>query len=55
MTRELLGSAARLAAEIDGYVVAITVEQPKPAVLAAWGADAILRIDGENIAPTDIR
>ena len=49
MTRELLGSAARLAAEIGGQVVAITVEPPKPAVLAAWGADDVLHLDGKNI------
>jgi electron transfer flavoprotein alpha subunit len=49
MTRELLGSAARLAAEISGHVVAITIENPKPAVLAAWGADAIVHCEGENI------
>jgi electron transfer flavoprotein alpha subunit len=41
-TRELLGAAARLATEIDGRVVAITLEAPKPAVLAAWGADEIV-------------
>jgi electron transfer flavoprotein alpha subunit len=49
MTRELLGAAARLAAEIAGHVVAITIEQPKPAVLAAWGTDAIVAINGENV------
>jgi electron transfer flavoprotein alpha subunit len=38
-----------LAEEISGHVVAITVEQPKPAVLAAWGADDILYLGGENI------
>ena len=38
-TRELLGVAARLAAEIDGHVVAITVDEPHPAVLGSWGAD----------------
>jgi electron transfer flavoprotein alpha subunit len=51
-TRELLGVAARLAAEIDSRVVAITLEDPKPAVLGAWGADAILHIDqtdGPNV------
>ena len=54
-TRELLGVAARLAAEIDGRVVAITVEAPKPAVLAAWGADDVVELAmfnvEEDIAP----
>jgi electron transfer flavoprotein alpha subunit len=48
-TRELLGAAARLAAEIDSQVVALTVEAPKPAVLGAWGADAVTHLDGENV------
>ena len=49
MTRELLGTAARLAAEIAGHVVAITVEEPDRAALAAWGADAIIHELGPNI------
>lgn len=49
MMRELLGAAARLATEISGHVVAITVEAPKPAVLAEWGADAVVHLRGENI------
>jgi electron transfer flavoprotein alpha subunit len=48
-TRELLGAAAHLAAEIEGHVLAISVEKPKPAVLAAWGADAIVELRGDNI------
>ncbi|HTK16265.1 MAG TPA: FAD-binding protein [Acidimicrobiia bacterium] len=48
-TRELLGVAARLAAEIDGHVVAITVEDPKPHVLGAWGTDAIVHLSGPNV------
>jgi len=49
MTRELLGAAARLAAEIDGRVVALSVENPKPAVLAAWGADDVVHLDIPNV------
>ena len=48
-TRELLGAAARLAIEIDGQVVAITLEDPKPAVLAAWGADEIVHLALPNV------
>ena len=48
-TRELLGAAARLAAEIGGLVVALSVEDPKPAVLAAWGADDIVYLDLPNV------
>jgi electron transfer flavoprotein alpha subunit len=48
-TRELLGVAARLAAEIDGHVVAITIENPKPHVVGAWGADAVVHLLGRNV------
>jgi electron transfer flavoprotein alpha subunit len=48
-TRELLGVAARLAAEIDGHVVAITIEDPKPHVVGAWGADAVVHLFGRNV------
>jgi electron transfer flavoprotein alpha subunit len=48
-TRELLGVAARLAAEIDGHVVAITVEDPMPRVVSAWGADAVVHLSGPNV------
>ena len=50
MTRELLGVAARLAAEIESYVVAITVDDaPDPHELGAWGADEVQHLRGENI------
>lgn len=49
MTRELLGVAARLAPEIDGYVVAMTVERPNVAQLGAWGADEVQYLRGENV------
>ena len=48
-TRELVGAAARLAAEIGGRVVAIAVENPKPEVLASWGADEIAHLHGNNV------
>jgi electron transfer flavoprotein alpha subunit len=48
-TRELLGAAARLAAQINGRVVAITIEAAKPAVLATWGADEIVALDAHNV------
>jgi electron transfer flavoprotein alpha subunit len=48
-TRELLGAAARLATEIDGRVVAIALEDPKGAVLAAWGADEIVHETTANV------
>ena len=48
-SRELLGVAARLAAEIDGYTTAITIEDPEPEILGTWGADDIVHVDGENV------
>ena len=48
-TRELLGAAARLAAEIGGRVVAITVDDPQPEVLASWGADEVAHLHGNNV------
>ena len=50
-TRPASCSASRRAsaAEIDGHVVAITLEDPEPAVLAAWGADEIVHLDGANV------
>jgi electron transfer flavoprotein alpha subunit len=48
MTRELLGVASRLAAQVDGRVVAFTVEPPDVS-LGAWGADEARHLRGENI------
>jgi electron transfer flavoprotein alpha subunit len=48
-TRELLGVAARLAAEIDSAVVAITVEVPNAELLGAWGADYVAQLVGRNV------
>ncbi len=49
MTRELLGVAARLASEIDGSTVAITVDAPDAKQLGAWGADEVRHLRGENV------
>jgi electron transfer flavoprotein alpha subunit len=49
MTRELLGVAARLAREVDGYVVALTVDAPDARVLGSWGADEVQYLRGENV------
>ncbi len=48
-TRELLGAAAGLAAEIEGRVVAVTVDSPAAGELASWGADEIVHVDGHNV------
>jgi electron transfer flavoprotein alpha subunit len=44
MTREQLGAAAVLAAEIGAHVTAVTVEPPDAAALAGWGADEIVHL-----------
>jgi electron transfer flavoprotein alpha subunit len=49
MTRELVGAAARLAAEIFGRVVALTVEEPDARALATWGADEVVHLRGDNV------
>jgi electron transfer flavoprotein alpha subunit len=49
LTRELLGTAARLAVGIDGHAVALCVEPPDPVTLASWGADAAVHLDGPNV------
>lgn len=51
LTRELLGEAARLAGDLGGHVVAIRADGAHPnaidpGVLASWGADLIIRIQG---------
>jgi electron transfer flavoprotein alpha subunit len=45
LTRELLGAAAAL----DGRVVALAVAPPDAAELGAWGADAIVHLDGSTV------
>jgi electron transfer flavoprotein alpha subunit len=47
--RELLGTAASIAAELDGRVAAWTLEAPHPAVLGSWGCDEVLAIDGDLV------
>jgi electron transfer flavoprotein alpha subunit len=49
MARELLGVAARLAREIAGHVVAITLERPALRPLGPWGADRIVHLVGDNV------
>ncbi|MDQ1462022.1 MAG: hypothetical protein QOI08_3506, partial [Actinomycetota bacterium] len=44
-TRELLGAAAAL----TGNVTVVTLQTPDVAQLHAWGADAIVHLDGENV------
>jgi electron transfer flavoprotein alpha subunit len=46
ITRELLGAAAHLAAEIGGRVVAFGPTPGDPRRLAAWGADDIVALTG---------
>lgn len=48
--RALLGEAAELAGRIGGHVVAAT-PAGAPDLLAAWGADAVLRLTGTDPRP----
>jgi len=48
-TRELLGTGARLAADIGGAVVALTTDEGGIAALGSWGADAAIVIDGAEV------
>ena len=51
MSRELLGAAARLAADIKGHVTAFAPDGAfEPATLLGWGADHILLLRGSQIA-----
>ncbi len=49
MTRELLGAAARLGAEIHGGVLAITPGDVDATTLATWGADAVIALLGDHL------
>ena len=49
-SRQLLGAAAQLAVDVDGHVVALSVEAPDPATLGSWGADAIVHLEGSTVA-----
>lgn len=53
VTRELLGCAARLAAEIDGHVVAVNADMLDAHVLASWGADVELGL-GDDLVEEDV-
>jgi len=48
-TRELLGTAARLAAGIDGHAVAIRATDDDDARLARWGADLVVAVSGASV------
>jgi electron transfer flavoprotein alpha subunit len=50
ISRELLGKAAGLAAEIGGHVVALGALPPDLESLSSWGADAALDIPGDVVA-----
>ncbi|MCZ7526446.1 MAG: FAD-binding protein [Acidimicrobiia bacterium] len=45
LTRELLGAAAGLAAELGGRVVATAVGAADPAELGSWGADQVVLLE----------
>lgn len=49
LTAELLATAALVADEIAGRVAAVTVEEPLPSVLGAWGADEIVELRGAAV------
>ena len=48
VARELLGAAARIATEIDGYVVGITTG-PASSTVGSWGADAVVALKGDVV------
>jgi electron transfer flavoprotein alpha subunit len=47
-TRELLGAAAALAADVDGHTVTVVFGDDADATLATWGADAVVRVTGAD-------
>ncbi len=51
LARELLGAAARLAAEIGGTTIAICAEPADPAELGTWGADRALVLGSTTGGP----
>jgi len=53
VTHELVGAAARLAAEIGGHVVAVNADVLDAHVLASWGADVVLDI-GDDLVEEDV-
>jgi electron transfer flavoprotein alpha subunit len=46
LTRELLGAAAQLAAEIDGSTVLLASQQLSAGEAGSWGADELVRVIG---------
>jgi electron transfer flavoprotein alpha subunit len=48
-TRELLGTAARLAAGIGGHAVALRTTDDDDARLARWGADVVVAVAGASV------
>lgn len=51
LARELLGAAARLAAEVGAVTIAVCAEPADPADLGAWGADRALVLESATGAP----
>ncbi len=49
LTRQLLGSAARLAVELGGRVVAVGPAPLDPAALGRWGADEVVEVSGAEV------
>jgi electron transfer flavoprotein alpha subunit len=49
LTRELIGTAAVLAADLGGSVVAVTSESLDLSLLGSWGADAVVELRGATI------
>ena len=49
LTSELMATAALVADAIEGRVVALTVADTAPAVLAAWGADEVVELRGASV------
>jgi electron transfer flavoprotein alpha subunit len=48
--RELLGTAAVVAAAIGGRVTGVTLDGPAPPTLASWGADEHVAVSGVRVA-----
>ncbi len=51
LAQEVLGAAARLAAQIGGTTIAICAEPADPAELGAWGADRALALQSATGGP----
>jgi electron transfer flavoprotein alpha subunit len=53
LTRELLGAAARLAAELGGHVTVLGQHLADDLPLSAWGADHVVVLDAEVVLPPE--